>query len=260
MGDLVDTAVVEGVATVLISNPPANALSDPVLEALERALAELADDATVRAVVIGGAGERIFVAGADLRQFDAALDDAAAMEGHAALTGEVFAALDALPMPTIAAVGGHAAGGGLELALACDLIVADRRARLGLPEVTLGLIPGAGGTQRLPRRVGRSRATRMLLFGELVDAGAADEAGLVDVVAEPGTATATAAELARRLAALPGRAVAAAKAARRSAERTALGDGLERERELFLATAATADAREGVAAFLAKRKPQYRHS
>ncbi|HVV89944.1 MAG TPA: enoyl-CoA hydratase-related protein [Solirubrobacterales bacterium] len=259
MGDLVDTAAGDGVATVLISNPPANALADPVLEALGEVLADLAEDPAVRAVVIGGAGERIFVAGADLRQFDAALADAATMEGHAALTRRVFAALDALPMPTIAAVGGHAAGGGLELALACDLIVADPRARLGLPEVTLGLIPGAGGSQRLPRRVGRSRATRMLLLGEMVDAATAHEVGLVDVVAEPGAATATAGDLARRLAALPGRAVAAAKAALRTAGRTNLDEGLERERELFLATAATADAREGVAAFLAKREPHYRH-
>ena len=259
MGDLVDTGVVEGVATVLISNPPANALSDPVLEAFGEALGELADDAEVRAVVIGGAGEKIFVAGADLHQFDAALGDAAVMEGHAGLTRRVFATLAALPMPVVAAVGGHAAGGGLELALACDLIVADPRARLGLPEVTLGLIPGAGGTQRLPRRVGQARATRMMLLGEMLDAATAHEAGLVDVVAEPGGALASATDLARRIAALPGRAAVAAKAALRAAERTSLDDGLERERELFLAVAATADAREGVAAFLAKREPRYQH-
>jgi enoyl-CoA hydratase len=259
MGDLVDTGVVEGVATVLISNPPANALSDPVLEALGAALGRLAEDATVRAVVIAGAGERIFLAGADLRQFDAALGDAAVMEGHARLTRRVLAALDALPVPVIAAVGGHAVGGGLELALACDLIVADPRARLGLPEVTLGLIPGAGGTQRLPRRVGHARATRMILLGEMVDAAAAYEGGLVDVVAEPGGAMASAADLAKRLAALPGRAVFAAKAALWAAERTTLDEGLERECELFLAVTATADAREGVAAFLAKREPRYQH-
>jgi enoyl-CoA hydratase/carnithine racemase len=249
-----------GVAIVTVDNPPVNALADGVLEALGAAAGSLAADDDVRAVVLTGAGSRSFLAGADLEELERSLGDEAAMEGHVELTGRVFGALQRLEVPVVAAVGGHAVGGGLEVALICDLIVAEPRAKLGLPEVTLGLIPGAGGTQRLPRRVGASAATRMLLTGELVDAAAARELGLVDVLAAEGEALAEAVALARRFATLPARALRAAKAALRAAATQPLSDGLLAERRLFLGVAASADAREGAAAFVARRRPEFTHS
>lgn len=247
------------VATVRVANPPVNALSDAVIEALGAAASLLAADAEVRAVVLTGEGERTFLAGADLNEFDAALGDRAKMEAHAGLTREVFGSWSALPVPVLAAVSGHATGGGLEIALLCDLIVVDSRARLGLPEITLGLIPGAGGTQRLPRRVGRGRATRMLLLGELLSAEDALAAGLVDEVAEPGAALEVAQALAGKLTSASGPAVRAAKAALRAAALEPLDQGLERERELFLGVAGGADAKEGVNAFMNKRSPDFKH-
>jgi enoyl-CoA hydratase/carnithine racemase len=256
----VATAIDGAVATVTIANPPVNALADPVLESLAGALGELTARVGARAVILTGAGERTFVAGADLRQFAEALGDEARMRAHVGHSAAAFAALDEVPVPVIAAVGGHAVGGGLELALACDLIVADPRARFGLPEVGIGLIPGAGGTQRLPRRVSRSLATRMVLAGEMPGGEEALAAGLVDRLSAPGDVLAAAAELAEALAAKPGRAVRAAKAALRASERLPPAEGLEAEREAFLEVAATADAREGVTAFLAKRDPEFRHA
>ncbi len=247
-----------GVATVTIANPPVNSLTDPVLDELAAAAATVAAS-EARAAVLTGGGERTFVAGADLNQFAAALGDREAMRTHVSFSRRAFEAWDGLDLPVLAAVGGHAVGGGLELALLCDLIVADPRARFGLPEVTLGLIPGAGGTQRLARRVGPGTAARLLLTGELIKAEPAAAAGLVDLLAAEGEALPEATQLAARLAAQPGRATAAAKRALRAARQLPLDQGLELERELFLEVAGSADAREGVGAFLEKRQPEFRH-
>jgi enoyl-CoA hydratase/carnithine racemase len=253
-------AVADGVATVTVDNPPVTALADPVLEALGAVAEAIGADDAVRAVVLTGAGERSFLAGADLAAFERMLGDPDAMRAHVELTGRIFGAWAVLPQAVIAAVRGHAAGGGLELALTCDFIVADPGARLGLPEVGLGLIPGAGGTQRLPRRVGLGIARRMLLTGALLRAADAHEAGLVDVVAAERGALDEAHGLAARLAALPAAAVRAAKQALRAAESQPLDDGLAAERQLFLAVAGSADAREGASAFLHKRQPQFIHA
>jgi len=256
----VNVTIEAGVATVTVTNPPVNALGDSVLEALFTAASRLRGDAGVRAVVLTGAGERTFIAGADLGAFVHALGDADEMRAHVQLTARTFGAWAAIPAPVIAAIGGHAMGGGLELALLCDVLVADPRAKLGLPEVTLGLMPGAGGTQLLPRRVGVARATRMILLGEALDADAALAAGLIDAIAEPGAALADALAIAARLVALPGRAVRSAKAALRAAARQPLEQGLARERRLFLELAATPDALEGATAFMSKRPPAFTHS
>lgn len=260
MTTTVNVTVADGVATVTVDNPPVNALGDPTLEALGEAAAALCDDGDVRAVVLTGAGDRTFMAGADLREFQRMLGDEAAMEAHVALTGRVFRAWAELPQPVVAAVGGHAVGGGLEVALTCDFIVADPRARLGVPEVGLGLIPGAGGTQRLPRRVGLAAARTMLMTGESLRAAEAKDAGLVDVVADEGAALAEAQALAARLAALPALAVRAAKQALRVAGSLPLAEGLVAERRLFLGVAASSDAREGAAAFLDRRTPEFIHA
>jgi len=255
----VDIATEAGIATVTVANPPVNALGDPVLEALLDAAERLSADREVRVIVLTGAGERSFIAGADLGAFVHALGDPEQMAAHVQLTSRTFGAWAAIPVPVLAAIGGHAMGGGLELALRCDVLVVDPRAKLGLPEVTLGLMPGAGGTQLLPRRVGVSAATRMILLGEVLDAERALAAGLIDVIAELGQALSETAEIAARIAALPGRAVASAKAALRAASRQSLEAGLLTERRLFLELAGTADALEGASAFMSKREPSFIH-
>jgi enoyl-CoA hydratase/carnithine racemase len=247
-----------GVATVLVDNPPVNALDDPTLEGLGEAARRVAGDDAVRSVVLTGAGDKAFLAGADLRSLQHALGTPE-MEEHVALTRPVFDAWRSLDQPVVAAVQASAVGGGFEFMLVCDLIVADPRARFGVPEVTLGLMPGGGGTQRLPRRVGWTAAAELLLLGKLVRADRALELGLVNALAAQGDALTEAQELAARLAALPSVAVRSAKRALRQALEAGLDEGLDAERELFLAVAASEDAKEGAEAFLAKREPSFRH-
>jgi enoyl-CoA hydratase/carnithine racemase len=243
------------VAVVTVDNPPVNAIGDPTLEGLEAAGEELRADASVRAVVLTGAGDKAFLAGADLEEFGRMLETGEGIDRHTAATRRVLGLWESLPQPVVAAVQAHALGGGLEVALVCDLIVADPTARFGVPEVRLGLIPGAGGTQRLPLRIGLGRAKELLLLGGSVDAAEAARLGLVNRVSAPGAALAEARELAERLAALPAVAVRAAK----RATAASLEAGLDREHELFLEAFRSEDAREGVAAFVEKRPPAFRH-
>jgi enoyl-CoA hydratase/carnithine racemase len=259
MAGPIEVETADGVATVTVDNPPVNALDDATLAGLGDAARGLAADDEVRAVVLTGAGERAFLAGADLAAIRDHLGVAGGMDDHVALTRPTFEAWRLLPQPVIAAVQAHAVGGGLEFALICDLIVADRKAKLGVPEVTLGLIPGGGGTQRLPRRVAPAVAREMLLLGGLIDAGRAREIGIVNEVTEPGAAVDRAHELALRLAALPAVAVRAIKAAARASAEVGLDEGLDLERDLFLEAAASADAREGADAFLGRRRPKFRN-
>jgi enoyl-CoA hydratase/carnithine racemase len=251
----------DGVATITVDNPPVNALSDPTLIGLRNAAEEAGGRDDVRAVMLTGTGEKAFIAGADLRALAPALGpggDASLMHGHVGLTAPVFAALTALEAPLIAAVQANAVGGGLEFALCCDLIVAAPGAKLGLPEVTLGLMPGGGGTQRLARRVGTGAALELILGGRLIDARRALAIGLVNAVADDATAEAQA--LAARLARLPAVAVRSAKRSVRFGLDVGLDEGLRFEREQFLAVAGTADAAEGAAAFLEKRRAAFRHA
>jgi len=257
MADTVRTEIEAGVAVVTIDSPPVNALDETTLEALGAAAARIADD-EVSAAVLRGAGGKALAAGADLNELREALGNRAVMEHHVGITRPVFSAWADLEVPVLAAVDGSAVGGGLELALVCDLIVAERTARLGFPEVKLGLIPGAGGTQRLPRRVGAATAMQMLILGKLLDAEEAREVGLVDIVVEE-DAAASATELAARIAAGAGQAVRAAKRAVRAAAEQPLGQGLDFERELFLDVAMTADAREGASAFLERRAAEFKN-
>jgi enoyl-CoA hydratase/carnithine racemase len=255
---VVAVEVAGGVATVTVDNPPVNALDDPTLEGLGGAARQLGERDDVRAVVLTGAGAKAFLAEADLRSLVHALGTSE-MESHVALTRPVFEAWRALAPPVIAAVAANAVGGGLEVAMTCDLIVAEARARFGLPEVTLGLMPGGGGTQRLPRRLGWTAAMELLLLGDLVTAVRAHELGLVNVVSAEGAARDEAHALARRLAAMPAVAVQAAKRAARLSLEAGLDAALDAERELFLHVASSADAREGAEAFLAKRPPSFSH-
>lgn len=247
------------VAVVTLDNPPLNSMSDEVLDGLDRAFAELGGDAEVRAVVLAAEGERMFAAGADLRELQQLMTEPSAIAAHVGLTGRVLGRISGLRQPVVAAVQALALGGGLELALACDFVVLDERAEVGLPEVGLGLIPGAGGTQRLGRRIGSGRALRAILLGERISAQQALELGLATELAAPGDALAVALALAERLAAQPAAAVQSAKSAVTGAAEQPLPAGLERERELFVAILGSADAREGVAAFLERRPAAFSH-
>jgi len=241
-----------GVALVTLQRPEAlNALSFDLLDDLVEALETLDTDPTCRAIVITGAGERAFAAGADIHELST--------QTFASLTaGGRFAAWDrlaAVGVPLIAAVRGFALGGGCELAMACDMIVAAEDAAFGQPEIRLGVMPGAGGTQRLTRAIGKARAMELILTGRTMSAREAEARGLVTSVV-PAAATVDAAlELAGRIAAMPPLAVRAAKAAIVAADETSLAEGLAQEREAFFRLFDTADQSEGMAAFTQKRPP-----
>ncbi|MFA7459509.1 MAG: enoyl-CoA hydratase-related protein [Trueperaceae bacterium] len=244
----------DGVAVVTVDRQAAlNALNQDVLAELALAFDVAQSDAEVRALVITGAG-RAFVAGADIAELQQLSDPFAGRE--AALIGqEVMNALAALPFPTVAAINGFALGGGLELALAADMRVASTSAKLGLPEVGLGLIPGYGGTQRLPRLVGKGFAFELIFTGRHVSAEEALQMGLVNRVADD--ALATALELAKAAAKNAPVALGLAKEAVVRGLDLTLAEGLEVEADMFGLVTTTADMREGTSAFLEKRAPKF---
>jgi enoyl-CoA hydratase len=248
-------ATEDRVATITINRPDRrNALNATVRSELIRVLDDARDDDGVRIVVITGAGDRAFVAGADITEFA----ERTPLEQRAAMAGRrVFDEIAAFPKPTIAMINGVALGGGCELAMACDIRIAGRSARLGQPEIRLGLIPGGGGTQRLPRLVGAGRALRMILTGDIIDAEEAWRTGLVDEVVDDDALRGRVLELARAMAAHSPVALRLAKAAVAAAWEAPLGAGLALERELFITAFASDDRKEGVAAFLEKRPPAF---
>jgi enoyl-CoA hydratase/carnithine racemase len=254
MGEFVRVEGDGGVATIRIDRPPANALARPVSLELSEAAKEAAADAAGRAVGVWG-GERIFAAGADIKAMvDFGPDEIAADVGA---LEQACRDLEAIPKPVIAAVNGFALGGGCEVALACDLRLAAEDAQLGLPEILLGIIPGSGGTQRLPRLIGLARARDLVLSGRRVGAEEALAIGLVDRVIPGPDAFPAALEEARRFAAGPTIAYAAAKRALAAAGDEPLRRGLEIEREVFVPLFATRDQEEGMRAFLDKRDPSF---
>ena len=244
-----------GVATISINRPDKrNALNSQVRSEVVAALDALRGDDSVRVVVFTGAGEKAFVAGADIGEFA----QRTPLEQREAMTGRrVFDEIAAFPKPTIAMINGFCLGGGCELALACDVRVASDAARLGQPEINLGIIPGGGGTQRLPRVVGTGQAMRLILSGEIVDAAEALRIGLVDVVHPAAELRERTMEFARGMAARSPVALRMAKAAVRAAAEMPLAAGLAYETELFVTCFGSDDKREGVAAFLEKRPAEF---
>ncbi|MBC7347316.1 MAG: enoyl-CoA hydratase/isomerase family protein [Clostridia bacterium] len=256
MGEKVTLEVAEGIALVTINNPPVNALSAQVLQELEEILDELTGRTDVAVTIITGAGERAFVAGADINQF-LGLNGVSGIDFARRGQG-VFNKVEELPMPTIAAVNGVALGGGCELALACDLRVAAENATFGQPEVNLGLMPGYGGSQRLPRVIGVGLAKEMIYTGEAISAQEAYRIGLANRVVPRGQAVEEAKNLARKIASRGPLGVRLAKKAIDWGRETALRQGLALEAQHFGYLCGTEDAKEGAKAFLEKRAPVFR--
>jgi enoyl-CoA hydratase/carnithine racemase len=254
MGEFVRIERDGALASIRIDRPPANALARPVSLELSEAASAVGSDETVRAVVVWG-GERIFAAGADIK----AMVDAGPEEivSEVAALEQACRDLEAIPKPVIAAIEGFALGGGCEIALACDFRFAATDAELGLPEIRLGIIPGAGGTQRLPRLIGLARARELVFSGRRVGAKEALEIGLVDRVAPTSEVHPAALEEARRLAEGPTKAYAAVKRALQASFDGELARGLEVERQVFVPLFSTRDKEEGMRAFLEKREPRF---
>jgi enoyl-CoA hydratase len=246
------------VAHLTLVNPPLNLVTEALLHELAAALEtlEAAAPGDVRAVVVTGSGDRAFSAGSHVGEFESQRGPAG-RERHELESG-VARRLAELPMPTIAAIEGNALGGGLELALCCDIRIASERARLGLPEVRLAVTPGAGGTQRLPRVVGLARAKELILTGRVLTAAEAERIGLVTLVVPAGGALAAADEVAADIALRGPLAVREAKRLVDQAMDLDLASGLAAELDASDRIFATDDLLEGATAFLEKRDPEYR--
>jgi enoyl-CoA hydratase/carnithine racemase len=240
------------IAIAWLDHPPANALSPDTVDALRRAW-KTVDDSDVRALVIASANPRLFCAGADIKAFTA-MDDASG-RAYVAGTHELLRAFERSSIVTVAAVNGLALGGGCELAIACDLRIAAASARFGQPEIKLGIIPGFGGTQRLARLVGRAKALELNLVGEPIRAQEAEALGLANRVVPDEELLDSALSLAETLAAQAPLAVAAIKRLSGYAD---LDAGIAAEQEAFADVFGSGDAREGIAAFLEKRAPDFR--
>jgi enoyl-CoA hydratase/carnithine racemase len=245
----------DGIGTIRLERPPMNALNAQVQEELLAAAKEAADDEAVRAVVVYG-GEKVFAAGADIKQMQQM--SYADMAARAVGLSGALGAVSQIPKPVVAAITGYALGGGCEIALACDWRVVAADARLGQPEIQLGLIPGGGGTQRLARLVGPARAKDLVLTGRMIDAAEALAIGLVDEVVPAGESVYDAAVAkVRRYVDGPAQAIRAAKLAIDGGLEMDLGRALDWESQLFAGLFATEDRREGMAAFVEKRKPTF---
>jgi len=251
---LVETSIEDQVALCRLNRPEArNALSPELMADLAGQLARFDADTEVRCIVIAGSSE-VFAAGADIaalaeRQFHEALFHPAAI---------FWRRLAETRTPMVAAVSGFALGGGCELALICDLVIASETAEFGLPEVTLGIIPGGGGTQRIARAIGKQRAMELVLTGRRFDAREAERMGIVNQVTGKREWMDAALELAHRIARRPPLATKLAKQAVLAAEETSLSAGLDQERRLYELAMGTEDRVEGTRAFLEKRKPEFR--
>ncbi|MFC0530057.1 enoyl-CoA hydratase/isomerase family protein [Phytohabitans kaempferiae] len=254
MADFVRVEIKDGIGTIRLDRPPMNALNTQVQEELREAAAVASADPEVRAVIVYG-GEKVFAAGADIKEMaDMSYVD---MSARAADLSSALGAFARIPKPVVAAINGYALGGGCELALACDWRVVADDAKLGQPEIKLGIIPGAGGTQRLARLVGPARAKDLVLSGRMVDAEEALRIGLADRVVPAAEVYEAAVALVRPYTEGPAQALRAGKLAIDSGLDMDLASGLAWESQLFAALFATEDKREGMAAFVEKRKPRF---
>jgi len=247
--------VEDGIATIVINHPPVNSLSTPVIRDLQGVLNEIKADASVKAIIVTGAG-MFFVAGADIKEISDIKDGA--QGANLARQGErFFREIELLDIPVIAAINGMCLGGGTELAMACHMRIASDRAKIGQPEINLGIIPGFGGTQRLPRLVGIGKALEIILSGDPITAAEAKAVGLVNRVVPEAEVMKQARGLAQRIASKSKQAIARSMQAVRDGYAMGLDDGLALENRLFGEICETKDMREGVTAFLEKRQPKF---
>ena len=247
----------EGVATITLNRPEAlNAFSKEVVEEILRALEDIKSDENVRVVVLTGAGEKAFSAGADIK----AMAGMTALKARElSLMGEnLCLALENLEKPVVAAINGYALGGGLEVAMACDLRIASENARMGQTEVNIGLIPGWGGTQRLTRLVGMTKAKELVFTGKMFDARTAEQLGIVNIVTPADKFRETVRQFALELTSKPPVALKVAKALINKGANISLDSALALEREGFGVVASSEDFKEGVSAFTDKRKPVFK--
>ena len=247
------------VAIVTLDHPPVNALSSKLLEELEEEYDRLDHDDETRTIVLRDEGEKVFVAGADITEFPALREqiEEAAETGSARGIQKLAARMDAGRTPVIAAIHGYCLGGGLELAMACDIRIAADDAQLGQPEIKLGLIPGGGGTQRLPRLIGHGRALLLNLTGDPISAAQAYQWGLVERVVPRAELEDAAVELAQTLAQRSPHAMAVVKELAAETRDLPIAEGLQREAQGFMRCLGSEDGAEGVAAFLEKRQPEF---
>jgi enoyl-CoA hydratase len=251
--------VSDGIATITFNRPKAlNALNADLLNELAKALDQIAENEDIRVLILTGAGEKSFVAGADITElatFNALEAKNFARKGQSAINR-----LQCLPIPVIAAVNGFALGGGSEIALACDFIYASENAKLGLPEITLGLIPGFGGTQRLSRLIGKNRAKELIFTGKMISASEAYQMGMVNTVCDPDVLMDEVLKTAKIIAGKGKVSLRAAKEAINNGMDVDLSTGCKIEMDAFALCMASEDSKEGTAAFLEKRKPVFKGS
>lgn len=241
--------------TIRLNNPPLNLVTVELTQQLDAVLAAIEADQGVRCVIVTGTGERAFCAGSDVKEFESL--EGRVGEGKLLFEKAVYRRLARLAVPTIAAIQADALGGGLELALCCDLRIADGTAKLGLPEVRLGVMPGSGGTQRLPRIVGPAKAKELILMGEIITAPEAEEIGLINRATGAGECLSTALSWADVIAARGPLAVREAKRAIDTAGDTPLDEGLARELDASERIFSSRDMLEGARAFFEKRPPEF---
>jgi enoyl-CoA hydratase/carnithine racemase len=249
--------VEDRIAIITLDHPPVNALNSQTVKDLDAALDRALEDDAVKVIIVTGAGRTVFVAGADIKEFDQIRDTDHAEEllraGHA-----VFSKIETSKKPVIAAINGICLGGGLEMAMACHIRVAGDRARIGQPEINLGIIPGWGGTQRLPRIVGPSVAAEMILTGDPLRAQEAYRLGLVNKVVPMSDVLKEAVDLARKIAGKSAVAIGCAMEAIERGRHLALAEAMEVEIEGWRTLVDSEDMKEGLQAFLQKRPPQFK--
>ncbi|MFZ5646993.1 MAG: enoyl-CoA hydratase/isomerase family protein [Bacillota bacterium] len=245
----------EGIATITLNRPPFNPLNSQVYRDLAAAAAELEADKEIRAVIIAGSGEKAFAAGADINEMKNMTP--VEMYEFIKVAASAYNSIERIGKPTIAALNGLTLGGGCELALACDIRIASDSAKIGLPEVNLGIIPGGGGTQRLPRLIGEARAKEMMFLGEAIDAVQAEKIGLVNRVAPAGQIMEEALKLAEKLSQKAPVAIRMLKESVSTGLNADLASGLEHECKCCVVAFSSDDRREGFSAFAEKRKPNF---
>ncbi|HEX2986586.1 MAG TPA: enoyl-CoA hydratase-related protein [Chloroflexota bacterium] len=259
MGELIHCTVDRGIATLVLDNPPVNVVTLALTDDLERRLRDLAEDPAVRVLVVTGAGSKAFCAGSDIQEFVQYMAPGVVIDKKMAKEIRVYDALDSFPKPTIAAINGFAMGGGAELALCCDIRVMDEGKKIGFPECKLGVFPGSGGTQRLPRIVGEGIAKELMYTGDPIGAQRAYEIGLINRIAPAGEALALAMELANTISQRAGIALECIKETVDYGLAAGICEGQQRVLKLTDRVFRSEDIQEGVKAFMEKRPPQFKH-